>query len=166
MIFRAHNNLPGWLCLPFLVLLMAFLSMAGCKKQPHTEVYQRFPENVWIRFNILSFQIPVTTPARYDVILFTVFTPDFQFDTLSFNMFMRTSSGEERIRDYQVPVRSPAGTFLIECVKDTCTGTVMLKKDLNLTKAGILKIEIENLSSRMRTEGIRGIGIRLSPSGK
>jgi hypothetical protein len=145
---------------------LVVLAATGCKKNPHTEVYHRFPENVWNRLNILGFEIPVKDPERYDVILYAVFNHDFQQDTLSFNMFMRTSSGEERIRDYQIPVRSPAGTFLIECVNDSCTETVMLKKELNLKKTGVLKIDIENLSSRMRTEGMRGIGIRLSPSGK
>jgi hypothetical protein len=42
----------------------------------------------------------------------------------------------------------------------------LLKRQLYLSKAGILKIEIENLTPRLVTEGIIGVGIRLVDSGK
>ena len=153
------------------ILLILFSSMitflgTGCSKRESRELYHRFPEKSWARFHLLSFEIPVKKVCSYNIYLFARFTPDFQYKTLDFNMIMNTPSGEERIHEYQMEVKSKSGTFCIECNKDSCQGTILLKKEINLTKQGILKIEIENLTPRLTTEGILGVGIQLDPSGK
>ena len=125
------------------------------------------PDMAWARFNLLRFEIPVNEVEKsWDVFLFARFTPDFQYKTLDFNMILNTAAGEERIHEYQMPVKSAEGTFLFNCVGDSCEGTLLLKRQLYLSKAGILKIEIENLTPRLVTEGVIGVGIRLVESGK
>ena len=81
-------------------------------------------------------------------------------------MVMNTPSGEERIHEYQLEVKSKSGDFSIECSKDSCQGMILLKREINIGKPGILKIEIENLTPHLSTTGIKGVGIRLKPSGK
>jgi len=153
------------------VLLILFSAMVvfpgtGCTKKENKELYHRFPDKSWPRFNLLSFELPVEKANTYNVYLFSRFSPDFQYETLDFNMIMNTPSGEERINEYQLPVKLESGVFCIECNKDSCTGTILLKKEIKLTRPGTLKIEIENLTPRLITEGILGIGIRLVQSGK
>jgi hypothetical protein len=41
--------------------------------------------------------------------------------------------------------------------------SIVLKRQLNLADTGMLVIDIENLIPRLRTEGVRGIGVRLAP---
>ena len=150
-----------------LILSISLFTGNGCRKTEIKELYHRFPEKVWARFNILSFEIPVNETARpYNIYMFGCFSRDFKYETLDFNMIMNTSAGEERTHVYQMEVKSKSGTFLGECNNDTCRGTIMLKKELRLAKPGILKIEIENLIPRLITEGVLGVGIRMVPSGK
>jgi gliding motility-associated lipoprotein GldH len=151
----------------FGVITLALLITNGCKKNEINELYHKFPDKTWHRFNLLSFEVPIKDVKKpYDVYLFARFTPDFQYNTLNFNMIMNTPGGEERIKEYQLDVKSKADSFLIECKNDSCEGGVLLKRELYLSKQGILKIEIENLTPRMVTEGVMGIGIRVIESGK
>lgn len=148
-------------------IIMVLMGGYGCKKNDVYEIYHKFPDNSWPRFNLLSFEIPIKNVEKpYSFYLFVKFTPDFQYNTLDFNMIMNTPAGEERIHEYQMKVKSNAGSFLIECNKDSCEGSILLKKELYLSKKGILKIEIENLTPRLFTEGVLGVGIRMSESGK
>jgi hypothetical protein len=154
-----------------LILLILYSSMialmgSSCSKGGSIELYHRFPDKSWARFNLLSFEMPVEKAGSCNLYLFARFTPGFQYETLDFNMVMNTPAGEERIREYQMEVKSKSGNFSIECNKDSCLGTILLKKEINLAKPGILKIEIENLTPRLRTDDILGVGIRLVPSGK
>jgi hypothetical protein len=142
------------------------LILSGCGKERGTELYHGFPDHRWARFNLLSFEMPVEKPGKYDIRLFAVFNPDFQFEKFGFNMTMTTPSGEERINEYKMTVRNKAGDFCIECAGDSCTGNILLKKGISVSRKGVLKVEIENLIPRMVTEGILGVGITVSPSGK
>lgn len=151
----------------FMFLTLVILYGSGCSKSESKELYHKFPDKVWARFNYLSFEIPVNDVENpYNIYLFARFSRDFQYEKLDFNMDMNTSAGEERIHEYQMDVKSKSGSFLCECKNDSCEQTIMLKKELRLTKPGILKIEIENLTPRMRTEGVLGVGIRIVKSGK
>jgi gliding motility-associated lipoprotein GldH len=149
-----------------LCLCMIVFLIPGCGKKESIELYHRFPDKSWARFNLLSFEIPVKNVTSYNIYLFARFEPCFQYETLDFNMIMNTPGGEERINEYQMEVKSRSGDFSIECNKDSCMGTIMLKKEIYISKPGVLKIEIENLTPRITTECILGAGIRLVPSGK
>jgi len=139
---------------------------AGCGKKERLELYHHFPDRNWARFNFLSFELPVEKANNYNVSFFANIAPDFPYDILELNMTMTTPSGEERICEYQMPVKNASGSFCIPCSKDSCTGTILLKRELHITRPGILKIELENLTPRLNTNGILGVGIRVEPSGK
>jgi len=149
-----------------LFAIVISLPGTGCGKKESTELFHRFPEKVWERFNILRFEIPVKNIDTYNIYLLARFSPDFKYETLDFNMIMNTPAGEERIHEYQMQVRSKSGGFCMECAKDSCEGIILLKKEIKIAKPGILKIEIENLTPRLTTEGILGVGIRMVRTGK
>jgi gliding motility-associated lipoprotein GldH len=152
----------------FMILFSAMVAflIPGCGNGESRELYHRFRDKSWARFNILSFEIPVNKARNYNLYLFARFTPEFQYGTLDFNMVLNTPAGEERIHEYQMEVKSKSGDFSIECNKDSCQGTILLKREINIAKPGILKIEIENLTPRLSTDGVLGVGIRMVPSGK
>ena len=160
---QGRNTLPIQAIL-FSCLLI--LLATACANGEAKMLYHRFPGASWARFNILSFEIPIEKPNTYDIWLDARFTLEYQYKTLNFNMIMETPSGEERINEYQVPVKSNTGGFCIECTKDSCFGAILLKKEISIPKPGVLKIELENLTPRLTTPGILGIGIRLVPLGK
>jgi gliding motility-associated lipoprotein GldH len=162
-----QKSLNKGFCTCLLLTSLLLFCGTGCKKNETRELYHKFPDRNWARFNILSFEIPVTEIDKpYNVYLFACFSSEFKYEKLGFNMIMNTSAGEERIREYELGVRSTTGAFLGVCKNDSCQGTVLLQRELKLTKPGILKIEVENLTPRLVTEGILGVGIRLMKSGK
>lgn len=158
-----RDSLPIFfiLFLPMLVFMGS-----GCGKEKGSELYHRFPDKSWGRFNLLSFEMPVEKVNAYNIYLIARFAPDFEYETLNFNMIMNTPGGEERIYEYQMEVKSKSGNFCIACSKDSCEGTILLKREIYFSRTGVLKIEIENLIPRKITEGVMGIGIRMVPSGK
>ncbi len=149
----------------FLGIIIFFVT--GCQRPASTELYHKFPDKTWARFNLLSFEIPVINIEKpYDVILFARFTPVFAYEKLSFNMVMNTPGGEERINQYDMSVKTKTGTFLGGCILDSCQQSIILKKELHISKAGVLKIEVENLTPRLTTEGVMGVGIWMVQSDK
>ncbi len=151
--------------LTILFIMMAFLE-SGCGKKESRELYHPFPDKMWARFNLLSFEIPVEKASVYDIFLFARFEPGYKYETLDFNMIMNTPAGEERINEYKMEIKAKSGEFSIECNRDSCQGSVLLKKEISFAKPGLLKIEIENLMPRLNAEGVMGVGIRLVPVGK
>jgi gliding motility-associated lipoprotein GldH len=149
--------------LHFLIMIAGLTS--GCSNSDSRELYHRFPDKSWARFNLLSFEIPVTDTGSYNIYFFASLAPDYQYETLDFNMVMNTPAGEERIHEYQMVIKSKTGNNIIECSKDSCLGTILLKKEIYFTKPGVLKIEIENLMPHITTESVLGVGIRLVSSG-
>jgi len=134
----------------------------SCTSNKPIEVYQKFDNQSWHRYRTLKFEIPLNSSKQsYDIILFAHITKVFEFETLDFNMVMNTPSGEERINEYQLKIKSSAGSLLGKCNEDYCIYTSPLKKGISITEAGVLKIELENLTPRIETKGIVGIGVRL-----
>ena len=136
----------------------------SCSGNDELESYQKFNDQTWPRFNILHFEIPVTSSEKtYDVSLFVRHTREYEFDALDFNMMMTTPSGEERIREYHMNIKKRDGNFFGKCNNDSCEVTINLKNQITLTK-GVLTLDLENLVPRLEVKGLLGIGIRLRPS--
>jgi gliding motility-associated lipoprotein GldH len=151
----------------FILIMSIFLSFQGCRRIEFHDQYHRFPEKIWKRFEILSFEIPVTNVDKpYNLYMYTCFSNKYRYDDLHVNVIINTSAGEERIHEFQMEVRSKTGSLLGEYKNDSCQITMLLKKELKLSKPGILKIDIENLIPRTETEGVLGSGIRIVQSGK
>ncbi|MEI7981807.1 MAG: hypothetical protein WCI71_09140, partial [Bacteroidota bacterium] len=85
-----------------------------CNTRKPLETYHKFEKNVWPRFDIITFEIPINKNDKpCDVLFFARLTPQFPFESLSFNMVMNTPSGEERINSYDLKVRSKSGNFIL-----------------------------------------------------
>jgi len=144
------------------ILLVTVLS---CSSGNSYEIYYPMKNQSWERFNILKFEIPIKQAEKtFDVYFSVHISKQFEFENLNFNMVMNTPSGEERINEYQMKIRSHSGTFLGQCQQDSCINRILLKKELLITKTGTLTIEIENLTPRIITPGILGVDISLIAS--
>ena len=68
------------------IIFLAFLivsAFSACKKDQDYKIYHKFEDQVWRRFNILQFEIPISTQKDiYDVSLFTHIRKDYEFDYL------------------------------------------------------------------------------------
>lgn len=139
--------------------------ISGCVNRERTDWYHPFLDKSWERFEILRFEIPINETGKYyDISLFAYLTKAFEFNDLAFNMVMETPSGEERINEYQLPYRADNGDLLQPCNNDSCFTQIILKQKLKISKPGKLLLEIENLTPRLRSEGVCGVGIRVTQS--
>lgn len=124
--------------------------------------YYRFSNTSWNRFNKLKFEFPLEQKTgSYDIYFDIHVTKSFSHEVLPLNMVLNTPSGEERIREYELKVQNKDGSFLGECKSDSCCVKAALKKGMLVNKTGVLKIEIENLTPRLETDGILTAGIIL-----
>jgi gliding motility-associated lipoprotein GldH len=146
-------------------LLMAILT--GCNKNNEVVSYHKFKNRTWNRFDIITFNLPVTDINKsFDVIFFANHTKEYEFDNLEFNMVMTTPSGEERIKEYKFLIRDKTGGFTGDCAQDSCTSSIFLKRGLRMDKKGVLRIEIETLVPRVQISALLGVGIRLVSTGQ
>jgi len=142
---------------------MILLIISSCNDDDQKVHYYQLTDSVWPRFKILTFYIPVkscTNPV--DVVFFGWFETGFPLETFDFSMIMNTPSGEERINQYQIRVKNKLGEMILPCQRDSCFGECLLQPSMLFSREGILKIELENITPRLETKGIRGIGIRIN----
>jgi len=146
----------------FLISLILFAFLPACQPDHPNEVYYPFRDQVWQRFNILSFELPVeSSETPYRVLFFARHTREFPYQSLDFQMILRTPSGEERIREFQLSVRDSKEKFLGDWDGEQCEVSIILNRELVINKSGLLVIELENLIPRIETPGLLGVGIRL-----
>jgi gliding motility-associated lipoprotein GldH len=144
------------------LLILSIAAIAGCTKTDEYQTYHRFTDRTWYRFNILQFEIPIGKSEKpVNVVFFASIGRDYPFDSLAFNMIMKTPSGEERVKEYHMNVKDRSGKFLGTFRGDSCEMSVILKKEMVFGKEGILAVELENLVPRLRTTGLNGVGIRI-----
>jgi gliding motility-associated lipoprotein GldH len=144
------------------LLAITLVILAGCGREEDYQVYHRFADKTWFRFNILQFEIPVKKSDQpVNVVFFARHDREYPYDSLAFNMVLRTPSGEERIRECRLKIRDKSGNFLGTFKGDSCEMTFLLRKEMVVDRDGILVVELENLLPRMRTTGLYGAGIRL-----
>jgi len=145
----------------FLLVLLAAV-FGGCNRDENFTVRHNFPDRTWYRFNILQFEVPVEQSENpVNIVFFASIGKDYPFDSLAFNMVMKTPSGEERVKECSMDVKDRNGQFKAAFTGDSCEMTYMLRREVIFDRSGTLTIELENLLPRMRTTGLNGVGIRL-----
>lgn len=149
-----------------IAIALIFCGTISCGRVESVEVYHPFQHHTWQRFDILKFEIPIKpSKSGIDLILFTRLNPGFAQDTLGFNVIINTPAGEERIGEFLIDIKSKDGVSG-GCKGDSCEYTIELVRETIITQGGILHIEVENLTPRMQTYGVKGVGIRLTESRK
>jgi len=149
------------------IVILTFLAgfLCTCSSEKPYKIYYPFKNQSWNRFNILRFEIPIHQDKKtYNIYFSLHVNQQFEFDDLNFNVVMNTPSGEERIKKYKLKLRSQSGTLLGQCQSDSCSNQILLKKDLFISSAGTLLVEIENLTPRVETRGVIGVAVLLIPS--
>lgn len=146
------------------ILIVLFYGISSCQRNSPRDYYHPLKNATWQRFEPIRFAIPLTdTTSDWDILFFLRHTRDYEFNTFEFNMTMTTPAGEERIREYQMDIRTKDGSFTGTFQGDTCEVTIPLKKKIHFQKKGALQVEIEALVPRVEILGISGAGIRMVP---
>ena len=146
---------------------LSILASISCSTQgPIFEKYKKFDNSSWDRFNKIIFNVPITEPnADYDITF--VFKPnkEFSYGSMPVYVIMDTPSGEERMNDVKLTVKSE-GKFVGATEGQPIVIKSVLWKSLNIAAKGNLKISFENMVPKIQTSGINEIGIIVEKSAK
>ena len=145
------------------LVILLVISFLACTNNGRNEAYYRFPMQTWDRFNILNFDIPLEKREHpVTVTFFARYTRVFSHASLDFHVIMKTPNGEERIREYSMKIKNREGNFLHEFTGDSCEQSLVLNDELFISREGVLHVDVENLLPRLKTQGLVGVGIRVS----
>ena len=148
----------------FSLVFLLFFSSCTLKKK-EIIVYHKFEKCTWNRYDHLLFNIPVEeTNKPYNIFFFARHSKDYEYDNLDIGVIMNTPSGEERINQYNFPIRKKFGGFTGQWNQDTCESSIALKRGISFSRKGVLNIDVENLVPRLEVKALFGAGIRLIPA--
>jgi gliding motility-associated lipoprotein GldH len=149
--------------LSFIIFLTAF-SFISCNNGPVFEKYLKMKDSVWDRFSMKIFEIPIEDVGKnYDISLIVRNTDKFEYDKLPVYVILTTPSGEERMREINIPIREN-GKMLGEPKEKSFEVKTILWKEILFSDKGNCKISIENIIPKIQTEGIDEIGIVVTKS--
>jgi gliding motility-associated lipoprotein GldH len=138
--------------------------LAGCRQHLPEVRFQTFGDGVWERFDFVNFEFEIDEPGRdYNIYLTVRYNEEFQGQFLPVNLMMRTPSGGERIREFNLLLRNRAGEFTGEQKEDIYELSTLTHPGISFNERGKCKFELENLSTKYFTPGITAIGIVLEP---
>ena len=157
---------PMKLNISFFLLFLTSITFISCSRGPVYEHYVKMQNTTWDRFDIKKFEIPVTEAAQsYDITAVVRCTESFQYDNLPFYAIITTPSGEERMREINVPVREN-GKLITDPKTSKSESRIVLWRKISMTDAGNCTITLENMIPKIQTEGIDEIGIVVEKSKK
>ena len=140
----------------FLIFLLA--SCSSNKKL--YEEYYTLPNMSWNRFDIVKFEVPVQEGGMdADFYLTIRHIPEIPYESLKYNFTFIMPSGEIRTADYELEFVDKTGNLLSDCLGDLCDITMLVRKGLLVSEAGVLKIEIENKYTKIEMPGIMEVGL-------
>ena len=151
------------------LLLLAVIGLfaGACNKNKIISGVHHFKNGAWERFEFLKFELPIeNTKAKYDISVELSVTSDFPAESLCVNVVMTTPSGEERIKDYNLPLKDRNGIFLGTKTEGIYHLSVPIRKEMRFNEAGACKFEIENLMTKYVTPGIIEFGIKMEETKK
>lgn len=148
------------------VTMWIALIFIGCKKQEELIQLRAFESNTWKRFDFVHVEFPVTDIKHsWNIYIVIRYNDDYKERMLPVNVEMITPSGDTRIRDYNLILRSINNNVITGELKDGYYEVKTLTHpQFQFSETGICSFEIENLNSKFFTAGVQEIGILLEPA--
>jgi gliding motility-associated lipoprotein GldH len=141
----------GCMCLALLML--------ACQRGPQYQHYLKMNHATWDRFDQKFFEIPVEKPGKsYKISIFLKADSSFIYDEMPVYVILTTPSGEERMLEVSIPVKSK-GQFTGEKSGTLWQSKKVLWEEISIPDKGTCKISIENMVPKIQTNGVDGIGI-------
>jgi gliding motility-associated lipoprotein GldH len=144
-----------------------FFSVISCDSRTKFEQYQKFEKQTWHRFNIVKFEVPVTTTNdAFDMMLVIRHLPELKIKELPVNVTMYMPSGEMRSAEHIIKFTGDDGKPQSECLGDLCDLSFTFRQGFVFPETGKVRIEIENKWPRIELPGILEVGLMLQKSQK
>jgi gliding motility-associated lipoprotein GldH len=146
----------------FVFFLMGFLF--SCSNNNIFTEYKKFDNLNWDRFNILYFNVDVGKNQILDIDLLLRHHTNYPYNFLDVNITFYTPAGATLSRDYHLNLKDKNGKWKAEGLGDYWDLKLPVRKDLKISKKGVLKVRVENKMTKINTPGIMELGLRASYS--
>jgi len=123
------------------VLLLAGALLA-CESPSLYSEYAELPGNTWSKSNRLKFHVQLGAAGTHDLILGLQHVYGYPFDKLIIKLYATSPTGEERVRDYEVPVRTE-DQYFSDCSGDYCDMEYVMETGIEM-EGGSWHFEIEH----------------------
>ncbi|NCC72611.1 MAG: hypothetical protein EOM06_04380 [Sphingobacteriia bacterium] len=145
-----------------ILILLLFLIMAGsgCRQRVTQDQFHKLENGVWERFDFLKFGFVLeNVKPAWNIYLVVRYDENIQIRYLPLNIEMITPSGESRVKDYNIFLRSINDEYLGEKKDGFYESKTLTHPEITFSEIGQCTFEIENLNPNYFTYGIREVGI-------
>lgn len=139
---------------------LLILAVSGCRQVVTKEQFHKFDNEVWERFDFLKFGFDLdNVKPAWNIYLVVRYDENIQVRYLPLNIEMITPSGESRVKDYNIFLRSTNDEYLGEKKDGFYEIKTLTHPEITFSEIGQCTFEIENLNPKFFTYGIREVGI-------
>jgi len=138
-----------------LFFFISLLFIISCNKPYERRLSFSFPEETWLRFETISYRIPVMIkkPKKVNLELELVYNGDCILRTLEINAILSEIGGSERILPLKVKLREKSGVMSGRKIGKLFHINIPLFKEVTLDNDLHYILTLENLSSKYSNPG-------------
>lgn len=131
----------------------------SCSRGPVYESYHSFKDDIWNRFDIVKFNIPLNEENKaYDFYFTVKYTSDFAESSLPVYLIMNTPTGEERMREIPIQTNRPENKEELQ-PDSTRMIRIPVWKGVSISDKGTCIVSVETIYPKIQAMGIEKIGI-------
>ncbi len=145
-------------------VFLATVFLISCSNRTYFKEYKKFDSLNWDRFNILNFDVIVDKDQSLDFDLLLRHHTAYPYGFLDVNITFYTPAGATLSRDYHFNLKEKNGKWKADGLGDLWDIELPVRKEMKISKAGILKVRVENKMTKIDTPGIMEIGLQASLS--
>lgn len=139
-----------------LIFAIVLISFVSCNSN-HSKQEIRFPNNNWIKFNELEFNLAVEAGKSYDFSANLITDTLFNRRKIDIGFYAYLPSGEERLSDLTFRLLDYEYQSLGEKTPNGIINEFILKENLHSSESGNLKVKIVLHSQYYDNPGIIGL---------
>ncbi|NOY51959.1 MAG: gliding motility lipoprotein GldH [Chlorobi bacterium] len=145
-------------------VFLATIFLFSCANDTVYKEYRKFDNLNWDRFNILNFNVNVEKGQSLDFDLLLRHHTNYPYNFLDANITFYTPAGATLSRDYHFDLKDKKGKWKADGLGDYWDMELPIRKGMRISKAGIMKVRVENKMTKINTPGIMEIGLKASLS--
>ena len=149
----------------FLPLVLLVLIFSGCQNNKvYYEDNFKFENNIWPRFNHVTFDVPINDANKhYDLLLTAYYDINIDFDELPIQVNTETEDGEKRFSEFHIKLKDSHGAHkgTINDKKDCMEIQHVIRKDFTVGKPGKLHVDIECFYPKYNIPYIKELKLQL-----
>ncbi len=142
------------------LIMLLMLAFTSCTQNKVFEKFVKIENYNWKRDKIIKFEVPIEdTLSLYDVTLTIRHTSYYAYANIRVNMMISYPSGDMRVKDYNIFVRNPDGSFNGDGAGDLWDVTHPALEGVSFPVKGTYVFEVQNVMPLVETPDIMDVGL-------